>query len=74
MKGCRSCKGWQSREEFLDREDPATNGQKVQMGVCRRYAPHPTVGGETVNGNPAEAQWPSVPSDAWCSEWEPDIL
>ena len=74
MKGCRSCKAWQSREEFLDREDPATNNQKVQMGVCRRYAPHPTVGSGAAGGNAAEAQWPSVPSDAWCSEWEPDIL
>ncbi len=73
MKGCRSCKAWQSREEFLAREDPATNGQKVQMGVCRRYAPHPATGGETTDGKPAEAQWPSVPSDAWCGEWEPNI-
>jgi hypothetical protein len=73
MKGCRGCKSWQSREEFLDREDPATKGQKVQMGACRRYAPHPAVATGTVDGNPAEALWPSVPSDAWCSEWEPDF-
>lgn len=74
MKGCRGCKSWQSREEFLERDDPATNNQKVQMGVCRRYAPRPAIEGGLVNGNPAEAHWPSVPSDAWCGEWEPDIL
>ena len=74
MKGCRGCKSWQSREEFLDREDPATNGLKVQMGVCRRYAPHPAVSGGAVDEKPPEAQWPSVPSDAWCGEWEPNIL
>lgn len=74
MKGCRSCKSWQSREEFLDREDPATNRQKVQMGVCRRYAPRPGEGGGIVDGKSAEAHWPSVPSDAWCGEWEPNIL
>jgi hypothetical protein len=72
MKGCRGCRSWQSREEFLDRDDPATNGLKVQMGTCRRYAPRPEpgTGGET---HPAEAQWPSVPSDAWCGEWEPNF-
>lgn len=74
MKGCRSCKSWQSREEFLDRDDPATNGQKVQMGVCRRYAPHPTAGGGSAEGKTVDAKWPSVPSDAWCGEWEPNIL
>ncbi|HEY5597821.1 MAG TPA: hypothetical protein VIK47_03355 [Kiloniellales bacterium] len=72
MKGCRNCRSWQSREEFLDRIDAATSGQKVQMGVCRRYAPHPALGGSAGN-SPAEAQWPSVPSDAWCGEWEPNI-
>jgi hypothetical protein len=73
MKGCRSCRSWQAREKFLDRDDPATNGQKVQMGDCRRYAPRPGLGNAGAAADPAEAQWPSVPSDAWCSEWEPNF-
>ena len=73
MKGCRSCRSWQVREEFLDRDDPATNGLKVQMGACRRYAPRPGLGGTDAEKPPGEAQWPSVPSDAWCSEWEPNF-
>lgn len=74
MKGCRSCRSWQAYEVFLDRDDPATNGLKVQMGVCRRYAPHPGVTGGASGETPAEAIWPSVPSDAWCNEWEPRVL
>ena len=41
MKGCRNCKCWQALEEFLDRIDAATQGQKAQIGLCKRYAPRP---------------------------------
>ncbi len=41
MKGCRSCSCWQAMEEFLDRIDPATQGKKAQLGLCRRSAPRP---------------------------------
>jgi hypothetical protein len=43
------------------------------MGDCRRYAPRPGLGNAGAAADPAEAQWPSVPSDAWCSEWEPNF-
>ena len=42
-------------------------GQKVELGLCRRYAPQP---GTTLNG--AESPWPKVASDEWCGEWQPD--
>lgn len=86
MKGCRNCKQWQALEKFLDRIDPATQDQKVEIGLCRRYAPHPLtpepgpVGGEVggeVDGEVSGAGsrwdtfWPRVASDDWCGEWDP---
>lgn len=71
MKGCRNCKNWQPLDEHLDRIDPATAGQKVQIGVCRRYAPRPV---EAAAGTEAgEARWPRAASDDWCGEWDPDL-
>jgi len=73
MKGCRSCNHWQGMEEFLDRIDPATSGQKVQLGTCRRYAPRPAAA--EANGAAATARvdsrWPVAASDDWCGEWDP---
>jgi hypothetical protein len=83
MKGCRNCKQWQALEEFLDRIDPATQDQKVEIGLCRRYAPHPLtpepdgeVGGEVDGevsgaGSRWDTFWPRVASDDWCGEWDP---
>lgn len=73
MKGCRNCRHWQAQEVHLDRIDPATAGQKVQVGACRRYAPHPRIGGND-GGVPSGSEtcpWPRVASDDWCGEWEP---
>jgi len=69
MKGCRNCKNWQALDEHLDRIDPATAGQPVQVGICRRYAPRPSETGTT--GEPLDARWPRVASDDWCGEWDP---
>ncbi len=79
MKGCRNCKQWQALEEFLDRIDPATQDQKVEIGLCRRYAPHPLTpepGGEVDGevsgaGSRWDTFWPRVASDDWCGEWDP---
>jgi len=72
MKGCRNCTSWQGVGEYLDREDPATAGQKVQMGLCRRHAPRP--GTRLTSDTEAGASpWPQVASDDWCGEWEPKI-
>lgn len=71
MKGCRSCTHWQATDERLEREDPATAGQKVQIGLCRRFAPRPLT---TQTAVAAEASWPRVASDDWCGEWEPRVL
>ncbi len=80
MKSCRNCSNWQATEEFLDRIDPATSGQKVQLGFCRRYAPHPVTpetgadisgGGSGPNGSIFSSHWPKVASDDWCGEWDP---
>ncbi len=82
MKGCRNCKLWQALEEFLDRIDPATQDQKVEIGLCRRYAPRPLtpepgalggeVGGEVGSAEPRwDSFWPRVASDDWCGEWDP---
>ncbi len=75
MKGCRNCTNWQALDEFLDRIDPATRGQKTQMGRCRRYAPRPltpdSFAGDT---EPRwDTFWPRVASDDWCGEWDPNI-
>ncbi len=83
MKGCRTCSCWQALEEFLDRIDPATQNQKAQLGLCKRYAPRPLtpeagageVGAGAANG--AEPRWstfwPQVASDDWCGEWDPQF-
>jgi hypothetical protein len=75
MKGCRNCVNWQSLDEFLDRVDPATNNQKVQLGRCRRYAPHPLTPDAGANGAESdwESHWPRVASDDWCGEWDPQF-
>jgi hypothetical protein len=48
-------------------------GRKVEVGLCRRYAPQP---GAAKNGNAAangdDSLWPKVASDEWCGEWQPD--
>ncbi len=73
MKGCRNCKQWQALEEFLDRIDPATQDQKAQIGLCKRYAPRPLTPEPSAAG--AEPRWdtfwPRVASDDWCGEWDP---
>ena len=72
MKGCRKCRHWQAQEVFLDRIDPATANQKVQIGTCRRYAPHPGAGGHGTGAQDSQVSpWPRVASDDWCGEWEP---
>ncbi len=75
MKGCRNCGNWQSLDEFLDRVDPATKNQKVQIGRCKRYAPRPlTPDGGPNGGEPAwDSYWPRVASDDWCGEWDPQF-
>ncbi len=86
MKGCRNCACWQALEEFLDRIDPATQGKKAQLGLCKRYAPRPltpetgagavagAVGGAVGGAMPRwNAFWPQVASDDWCGEWDPQF-
>lgn len=76
MKGCRNCTTWLALEEFLDRIDPATQGQKVQIGQCRRYAPKAlTPEAATAGGGVAgwDTFWPRVASDDWCGEWNPQF-
>lgn len=72
MKGCRNCTNWDSFDEHLDRIDPATSGQKVQIGLCKRYAPQPLTheAGNAI-ATTLESTWPRVPSDSWCGEWNP---
>ena len=73
MKGCRRCTYWEGVGQHLDREDPVIIGQMVELGLCRRYAPQP---GASMNGtdlsNSGESPWPTVASDEWCGEWQPD--
>jgi hypothetical protein len=58
-------------EQFLDRDDPATMGQKVELGECRRNPPNPVVvkvedgAGPTISG-----RWALVASDEFCGEWQ----
>ena len=75
MKGCRNCVNWQALEEFLDRVDPATKDQKVQIGRCRRYAPRPLSPGAGANDAVPDQDscWPRVASDDWCGEWDPQF-
>ncbi len=75
MKGCRSCANWQSLEEFLDRADPATKNQKVQIGRCKRYAPRPLPPGAGADAAVPDQDscWPRVASDDWCGEWDPQF-
>ena len=78
MKGCRNCSCWQALEVFLDRIDPATQDKKVQVGLCKRYAPRPlTPEGGAGDANNAEPRWntfwPRVASDDWCGEWDPQF-
>lgn len=75
MKGCRSCHHWQEQDQFLDRIDPATANQKVQIGRCRRYAPRPNIVPAASGGDSAAVNglWPQVASDDWCGEWEPEF-
>jgi len=82
MKGCRNCACWQALEEFLDRIDPATQGKKAQLGLCKRYAPRPLTpgaGAGEVDGMVGGAAprwstfWPQVASDDWCGEWDPQF-
>lgn len=74
MKGCRRCTYWQGIGEELDRDDPAIVGRKVEVGLCRRYAPHPGAVAPTNGAEGAGDQlWPKVASDEWCGEWEPDV-
>ncbi len=80
MKGCRTCSNWQATEDFLDRIDPATKDQKVQLGFCRRYAPRPVTAESDAgtsrddsgrDGPEIGCHWPKVGSDDWCGEWDP---
>ena len=78
MKGCRNCSCWQALEEFLDRIDPATQDQKAQLGLCKRYAPRPLTpeagAGEANGAGPCwHTFWPKVASDDWCGEWDPQF-
>ncbi len=78
MKGCRNCKCWQALEEFLDRIDPATQDQKAQIGLCKRYAPRPLTpkigAADTADSEPRwDTFWPRVASDDWCGEWDPQF-
>ncbi len=73
MKNCRACDYWVGIEEYLDRDDPNVVGQKVQMGQCRRYAPHPRILDWTpqMEHEPPKivGAWPAVASDLLCGEW-----
>ena len=74
MKGCRNCVNWEGIDEYLDRIDPATAGQKAQVGVCRRYAPRAATvapGPDLDTGQRLESRWPMAASDDWCGEWDP---
>ena len=76
MKGCRNCHHWQTKNIELDRVDPATANQKVQLGLCRRYAPRPSLGAPQPQDSGAATEsspWPHVASDDWCGEWEPSF-
>lgn len=78
MKGCRNCTCWQALEEFLDRIDPATQGQNAQIGLCKRYAPRPLTPEPGAAGAAAaeprwDTYWPRVASDDWCGEWDPKM-
>lgn len=78
MKGCRKCNNWQGSGEHLDRLDPATAGQKAELGLCRRYAPRPVNNAvsEAKDAGTAErlvARWPVAASDDWCGEWDPKL-
>lgn len=73
MKGCRSCTHWQNQNTELDRIDPATANQKVQLGACRRHAPRPGTGPHPGPDGTESAPWPRVASDDWCGEWEPNF-
>ncbi len=78
MKGCRNCSCWQALEEFLDRIDPATQGKKVQLGLCKRYAPRPLTPETGANEAGGGARrwttfWPQAASDDWCGEWDPQF-
>lgn len=70
MKCCRRCCYWQGIGEPLDRDDPLIVGQKVELGLCRRYAPQPGTADATGDGR--DSLWPNVASDEWCGEWHPD--
>jgi hypothetical protein len=76
MKGCRSCRFWSALEEYLDRIDPNTTDQKVQIGTCQRHAPPPVTleVGEKSGETKAESFWPRVDSDSWCGDWEPQAF
>ncbi len=71
MKGCRSCSYWQNLEIEVDRIDPATANQKVQLGVCRRHAPRPGTTAAASSDGVETMPWPRVASDDWCGDWEP---
>lgn len=75
MKGCRNCTNWQGLDEFLDRIDPATANQQVELGLCRRYAPKPIVPGSSAGNETThwDAHWPRLASDNWCGEWDPRL-
>jgi hypothetical protein len=74
MKGCRRCTYWHGLGELLDRDDPAIVGRKVELGLCRRYAPKPGTDAQTAQtGNGQDCFWPKVASDDWCGEWQPDV-
>ena len=74
MKGCRRCTYWQGVGQHLDRDDPAIMGQKVEYGLCRRYAPQPGTNPAASDlGDGLESPWPKVASDEWCGEWQPDV-
>ena len=73
MKYCRSCRAFIGTEEYVDRPDPEILNAKVQVGNCRRYAPHPVTvaAGAGEQTKKAECFWPTVNSDDGCGEWEP---
>jgi hypothetical protein len=73
MKGCRNCTNWLGIDEHLDRIDPATSGQKVQIGQCRRYAPKPKAPAGANGASNGDAAWPRTASDDWCGEWDPRL-
>jgi hypothetical protein len=73
MKGCRRCTYWHGLGELLDRDDPAIINQKVELGLCRRYAPKPGADAQAAQtGNDEDSLWPKVASDEWCGEWQPE--